>query len=531
MEMSPEQAAELAQRLYKSVFSWGYQKGEEPAMPSAAHGTEQIAKGVVLAPVTGVVAGLGIGVAGVFAGFGHTVSGVIEGGAHLLHGNISEGIKAPLRGVGRGALAVGAGVLGAFGAGGVGLYAGFQNVVEGTKEISRANAQAREVGIPVNLLYGEAVKELRLTERVQQQGYLTLEKGEEVLLCYDNRTSFDKKAPGKDGVPPQEKSEEEKQEEYGDINNFQELFRKQAEEKKELMTHALLANCILLTEHRVISIRHGKLRESILREDIRAVRQYAGGKASQTLGSQWRRIAVTLNDGSEAQIQVMGQPVTSYLARLLQKDLAHYDSSVPLFEGKQDKLSQVERDLQIHRVLTLCEGEQLLLHQGYRNTEGWLVTSQRFIRIKNHEIEEDIPRQAIARASLGASMVILELTNGSERKYRVSSKEMSKELSDKLNSDGPDPPILQVSRAKGPRHPEGISTSIYVFSKSSQEPAKPESPKAENKQQTGEASPAAETLSSADFAAPESAARDAISPMNQDGPLDKPTSEEVEGLD
>eukprot|EP00808_Paulinella_micropora_P013468 g5827.t1 len=478
--MTEEQAAAMANRLFNMMFSWGYQEGEKPAAPSKAHGLKQAVKGSIGAPLVGVGTGAAVLGASMVLGAGHIVGGVVDSVRSLGKGDIKGAVASPLAGIGRGAITLVGGVAGGVVATGAGLKGAYKNFTEGKKEMNAALQLEKESGIPHEALYGDSIKELNLTDRLATAGYVKFEPGEAVELVYKNMGLIGKDVKGKEGTHV--KTTEEKRKEEEELHDLEELMAKRASDKKEAELQALMGNCIILTPYRIAAIKKGKLELSVWREDVRALRHIGGMTASKA------RLSMTLQDGSEAALTVASNKVCAYLAKLLRKDLCHYDpsrsevKSVAAQANQEIELTRIQADLELWRVLTLAPGEKLLLHRG-KKPEGWLVTNERFLQVKGRQVQEDLPRSAIKKATdaqvtsdvsllvlADPALLLLDL-HGShdQRKYNVSNRDAAKALAEVLSQPRtPCKQTPQISRAAGPKNPTRISASVYSFARSSQ---------------------------------------------------------------
>eukprot|EP00457_Paulinella_chromatophora_P000596 gb/GEZN01000596.1/.p1 GENE.gb/GEZN01000596.1/~~gb/GEZN01000596.1/.p1 ORF type:complete len:1166 (-),score=255.26 gb/GEZN01000596.1/:561-3659(-) len=584
--MTEQEATELASRLFRSIFSWGYPAGQEAAAPDHKHGLEQAVKGSMGAPVLGAAAGVGALGAGAFVGAGHILGGVIEGVMNLGSGVKEMGMSmtssgrsepsdkhsgstpppsfrsgltkatvgfvgAPLQGVGMGLRAIAGGAVGGVVAAGAGLKGAYTNIQEGSAEMNAAAKREKDTGVPMECYHGDSIPDMELTSRLRD--ILSLEDGEKVELIARNVAPFDKTADRLVGASFP--TEQEKQKEWEEVTDMEELLVKKAEYRNLVKTQSLMAECIVLTPYRLATIRHGSVRRSVLREDIRAARQYKSG-----IKTVWERLAVTLQDGSEAQFQIYSKKLTKFLLKILRADLVHFDPTAPLVEVQPtgdkatDKMQQIQRDLQVHKILTLAPHEKLQMHEGRSTAEGWLVTNARFLHVsslnqKKRTVTEDIPRQCIQKAThLAAFSAILAITlrgdfigDDGVRKYNVSSDAACKTLAKVLNlPDSPSSPLApspMVCKAKGPRHLDGNSTDIYEFS-AARIAARKDSVSSDGKSLAGstvtQVSPTKDSYGAGSFASGvvEQTPMANNMPGNlEDGPVEMPTAEAVEELD
>jgi len=190
--LSPEQAQELFKKIFDSMFMFGYKEDEKPDAPSTSHGSRQIVKGAVGAPLMGVATGAGalaigtllgvkdIGV-GIWGGLGNFVGGAAEIGQAAIQSmkkdktSLPEGVggsgkgdegeeevsqrpsalrglkrmtigtvTAPVVGIAKGVGTVAIGIGTAVFATGAGMKGAYLNVKEGAKEIQDAKKKRKE---------------------------------------------------------------------------------------------------------------------------------------------------------------------------------------------------------------------------------------------------------------------------------------------------------------------------------------------------------------------------------------------------
>lgn len=170
--MTEEQAKKMANLLFKSMFSWGYQEGTEPDAPDHTHGRKQAIRGAVGAPLVGVGAGAAVFGAGLLAGGASLVGGVVGSVRHLTKGELKEAVKAPISGVVGAGAAVLAGTAGGVVATGAGFKGAVHNVQEGRKEVDAAKKRARASGVPSAFLHGRSITGMELTRKLEEAGVL-----------------------------------------------------------------------------------------------------------------------------------------------------------------------------------------------------------------------------------------------------------------------------------------------------------------------------------------------------------------------